>query len=70
MEKRVEGDSAKMKRLISEGEELEPKHVAFNQAVTKPYHPDNGTKYNVVPRHIVEETQLQCPSVKIQWISK
>ncbi|KAG3092015.1 hypothetical protein PI124_g15329 [Phytophthora idaei] len=55
MEKRKEGETAKMKRFISEGAELEPKHVAFNGVVTMPYHPDNGTKYNVVPRRIVEE---------------
>ncbi|KAG2936353.1 hypothetical protein PC114_g322 [Phytophthora cactorum] len=70
MEKRKEGETAKMKRFISEGAELEPKHVAFNGVVTMPYYPDNGTKYNVVPRRIVEEIQQACPTVKTQRLFK
>ncbi|KAG4038652.1 hypothetical protein PC123_g25786 [Phytophthora cactorum] len=70
MEKRKEGETAKMKRFISEGAELEPKHVAFNGVVTMPYYPDNGTKYNVVPRRIVEDIQQACPTVKTQRLFK
>ncbi|ETN15315.1 hypothetical protein PPTG_06600 [Phytophthora nicotianae INRA-310] len=69
MEKRKEGETAKMKRLISESGQIEPKHVAFNQAVTMPYHTDNGTKYNVVPRRIVEAIQQVCCNVKTQRLS-
>ncbi|KAE8953135.1 hypothetical protein PR002_g32473, partial [Phytophthora rubi] len=54
-----------MKRALGDGEDLAPMHVAFNGVVTMPYFPDNGTKYNVIPRRIVEELQQACPDVKL-----
>ncbi|KAG2776423.1 hypothetical protein PC129_g7728 [Phytophthora cactorum] len=53
MEQRKGAEPAKMKQFMHEGEKLAPKHVAFNGVVTMPYHLDNGTKYNVIPRRVV-----------------
>ncbi|POM59177.1 hypothetical protein PHPALM_32134 [Phytophthora palmivora] len=70
IEKRQGSESSTMKRFVQRDEELEPKHVAFNGVVTMPYHPDNDTKYNVIPRHVVDETHQVCPEVKIRRLEK
>ncbi|KAE9271783.1 hypothetical protein PR003_g30409, partial [Phytophthora rubi] len=70
MEQRKGGEAAKMKRVMNKDEELEPKHVAFNGVVTMMYHPDSGSKHNIVPRHIVNEISRVCPRVKVQPLTK
>ncbi|OWY98683.1 hypothetical protein PHMEG_00030491 [Phytophthora megakarya] len=68
MDKRRGGESSAMKRILHIEEELETKHVAFNGVVVMPYHPDNGTKYNIIPRHIVQEILEVAPTAKISQL--
>ncbi|GMF34086.1 unnamed protein product [Phytophthora fragariaefolia] len=35
-----------------------------------PYHPDSDSKHNIVPRYIVNEISLICPSVQVQSLAK
>ncbi|GMF57507.1 unnamed protein product [Phytophthora fragariaefolia] len=70
MDRRRDAEASKMKRVLGDGEDLAPMHVAFNGVVTIPYFPDNGTKYNVIPRRIVEELQQACPDVKVERLRK
>ncbi|OWZ03429.1 hypothetical protein PHMEG_00024843 [Phytophthora megakarya] len=51
-------------------EELETKHVAFNGVAVMPYHSDNGTKYNIIPRHIVQEILEVAPTAKISQLER
>ncbi|KAE9165889.1 hypothetical protein PF004_g29346, partial [Phytophthora fragariae] len=70
MARRRDAEASNIKRVLGDGEDLAPMHVAFNGVVTMPYFPDNGTKYNAIPRRIVEELQQACPDVKVERLRK
>eukprot|EP00644_Phytophthora_capsici_P007577 jgi/Phyca11/131357/e_gw1.104.39.1 len=70
MDQRKGAEASKMKRVLEDDEDLAPRHVAFNGVVTMPYFPDNGSKYNVIPRRIVKEVLQLCPDVKVQCLAK
>ncbi|KAI9993054.1 hypothetical protein PInf_015111 [Phytophthora infestans] len=70
MNQRRGSEAFKMKRVLEDDEDLAPKHVAFNGVVTMPYFPDNGSKYNVIPRRVVKEVLQLCPDVKVECLMK
>ncbi|KAJ8550277.1 hypothetical protein ON010_g10792 [Phytophthora cinnamomi] len=70
MNRREDAEAAKMKHVLGDEEDLTSIHVAFNGIVTMPYFPDNGTKYNVIPRRTVKELLQAYPDVNVARIRK